>query len=291
MRLHLVDGTFELYRAHYSHRPEHWDPEGRDRKATVGVVQSLLALLEDRDEAPTHLAIAFDNPIVCFRNRLFDGYKTDEGVPPELREQFDPVEQAAAALGVRVWSMQEHEADDALATAAARFLGEVDEVRLLTPDKDLGQCLRPGVVQVDRIRRKVIDEAAVRARWGVAPTQIPAMLALTGDSADGIPGLPGFGEKTAAAILSRFGTLAAVPDDPAMWDVPVRGKDRLAATFAARRADAMLYEELATLVTDAPIDASLDALRWDGAPRERFEAWCDALGVDGSLRTRPRRWT
>jgi 5'-3' exonuclease len=291
MRLHLVDGTYELYRAHFSHRPDHIDPEGRDRKATVGVVQSLLGLLEDRAEAPTHLAVAFDNPIVCFRNDLFAGYKTDEGVPPELRAQFDAVEEAVEALGVRVWSMDRFEADDALATAAARFGPAVDEVRLLTPDKDLGQCLRQGsVIQVDRMRKKEIDEAAMRARWGVAPGQLPALLGLTGDTADGIPGIPGFGEKTAAALLSRFGSIAGIPDDPAAWDVPVRGKDRLAATLAARRADAELYARLATLSLEAPIDDDVDALRHGGVPRERFLTWCDRVGVEGSLRSRPRRW-
>ncbi len=291
MRLHLVDGTYELYRAHFSHRPAHFDPEGRDRKATVGVVQSLLALLEDRAEAPTHLAVAFDNPITCFRNRLFDGYKTDAGVPPELRSQFDPVEEAVTALGVRVWSMRDHEADDALATAAARFADQVDEVRILTPDKDLGQCLRQGrIVQVDRMRKKEIDEAAMRARWGVSPAQLPALLALTGDAADGIPGLPGFGEKGAAAVLARFGSLSAIPDDPARWDLPLRGKDRLAGALAAQRADAVLYERLATLATDAPIDQDLAALEYRGTPKAAFLTWCDRLGIEGSLRVRPRRW-
>ena len=166
-RLHLVDGTYELYRAHFSPRPGHLDPSGADRKATVGLAASLLALLAEADEAVTHLAVAFDNPIRSFRNDLFPDYKSDEGVPPELRAQFDPVEEAVRALGVTVWSMREHEADDGLATGARRFAGEVGQVRILSPDKDLAQCLRGDrVVQVDRRQRKVTEEAALRAARG-----------------------------------------------------------------------------------------------------------------------------
>ena len=163
-RLHLVDGTYELFRAHYAKRPDHRDPSGADRKATVGVVSSLLALLHDADEAVTHIAVAFDNPIRSFRNDLFDGYKSDEGVPPELREQFDTVEDAVRAIGVTVWSMREHEADDGLATGARLFADRVGQVRILTPDKDLGQCLRGDrVVQIDRRQKKLTDEATFRA--------------------------------------------------------------------------------------------------------------------------------
>jgi len=169
-RLHLVDGTYELYRAHFSPRPGHLDPSGADRKATVGLAASLLALLAETDEAVTHLAVAFDNPIRSFRNDLFADYKSDEGVPPELRAQFDPVEEAVRALGVTVWSMREHEADDALATGARRFAGEVSQVRIMSPDKDLAQCLRGDrVVQVDRRQRKVTDEAGFRAARGYGP--------------------------------------------------------------------------------------------------------------------------
>lgn len=164
MRLHVVDGTYELYRAHYSKRPEHRAPDGRDVKATVGLAASLLALLKDPVEAVTHIGVAFDNPIESFRNDLFVGYKTGEGVPPELRAQFDLAEEAVRAIGVAVWSMDRHEADDALATAAARFGGEVDQVRILTPDKDLGQSVRKThIVQVDRRREREIDEDALRA--------------------------------------------------------------------------------------------------------------------------------
>ena len=200
MRLHLVDGTYELFRAHYGRRPGHADPQGRDVKATVGLTASLLALLHDPGEQVTHLAIAFDNPVESFRNDLFAGYKTGEGLEQEILAQFDLAEEAAAALGIAVWSMARFEADDALATGAARFRDAVAQVRLLTPDKDLAQAVRGRqVVQVDRLREREIDEAAVRARRGVAPASIPDWLALVGDAQDGIPGIPGFGEKTAAA--------------------------------------------------------------------------------------------
>ena len=194
MRLHLVDGTFELFRAHFSKRPGHRAPDGAEVKATLGLAASLLALLHDPVEAPTHLAVAFDNPIRSFRNDLFAGYKTEEGVPPELLAQLDLAEDAARAVGAVVWSMDRYEADDALATAAARFRGEVEQVRILSPDKDLGQCLEGDrVVLVDRVRGKVIDEAALLARRGIRPESVPDLLALVGDDADGIPGLPGFG--------------------------------------------------------------------------------------------------
>src|SRR5215475_13215654 len=174
MRLHLIDGTYELYRAHYAPRPGHVDPYGRDAKATVGIVQSLLALLHDSDEAVTHVAIAFDNPIRSFRNDLFPYYKSDEGVPPELREQFDTVEDGVRAIGVAVWSMKQWEADDALATGARRYLDEVEQVRIMTPDKDLGQCLLGDrVVQIDQRQRKLTTEATFRALRGFGPKSMP----------------------------------------------------------------------------------------------------------------------
>jgi 5'-3' exonuclease len=277
MRVHLVDGTFELFRAHFSPRPGK-TVRGVDVKATAGVVGAMLALLEEASEAVTHLAIAFDNPIASFRNELFDGYKSDEGVPPALRAQFDLVETAARALGIVVWSMDRFEADDALATAATRFAGPDVEVRILTPDKDLGQVLSEGrVVQIDRIRRKVIDEAAMRTRRGVAPASIPDWLGLVGDTSDGIPGIPGFGEKSAAALLARYGTIEAIPDEAGRWDVKVPGAPRLAATLAERREDALLYKRLATLVRDVPLVESLSDLEYKGAPRASYAALCEQL--------------
>lgn len=290
MRLHLIDGTYELFRAHYSKRPEHRAPGGWDAKATVGVVASLLALLHHPDEEVTHLAVAFDNPIRSFRNDLFAGYKSDEGMDPALRAQFDPVEEAVRALGVVVWSMDEFEADDALATAAARFSGEVEQVRILSPDKDFGQCLvGDRVVQVDRRRERVIDEAALRAARGVAPASIPDFLALTGDDADGIPGIPGIGERTAAALLGAYGHIEQIPSDPAAWAVPVRGAAKVARVLNEQREEALLYRKLATLRTDVPLTERLDDVRFRGVPRDRFEAWCDAMDVR-TLKGRPTRW-
>ncbi|MGZ6144202.1 MAG: 5'-3' exonuclease [Myxococcales bacterium] len=275
MRLHLVDGTFELYRAHYSKRPE------QPFKASVGLAQSLLALLKDPAEQVTHLAVAFDNPIRCFRNDLFAGYKTDEGVPPELRSQFDLAEEAARAVGAVVWSMREWEADDALATAAARFRDQVDQVRILTPDKDLGQCLDGDrVVQIDVIRKRVLDESALLARRGVTPRSVPDFLALTGDDADGIPGLPGFGERTASALLARHLHLDAVPLDAREWPAGIRSADRLAATLRERLSDALLYRRLATLVRDVPLpQQSIDDLRYRGVDRDRIAAFNRATGA------------
>jgi len=288
MRLHLVDGTYELFRAHFSKRPPHKGPDGSDKKATVALASAMLALLHDEGEAVSHVAVAFDNPIRSFRNDLFAGYKTEEGVPPELLAQFDAAEEAVSALGIAVWSMREFEADDALATGAARFGAEVEQVRILTPDKDLGQCIRgTHVVQVDWRGKLVMDEDGLRRRRGIGPASVPDLLALMGDDADGIPGLPGFGEKSASALLAEFIHLEGIPPDPSSWP-PVRQAPRLAATLEEHREDAKLYRTLATLRTDAPV-GTLEETRFRGVPRDRFLAWCDALGVDG-LRTRPQRW-
>ncbi len=290
MRLHVVDGTYELFRAHYSHRPDHRTPSGGDAKATVGVVSSLLALLHDQVEAVTHIAVAFDNPIRSFRNYLFADYKSDDGMPPELRAQSDAVEDAVRELGIVVWSMRDHEADDALATAAARFAAEVDQVRILTPDKDLGQCLRADrVVQVDRRQQKVIDEAVFRAARGFGPRSMPDFLALTGDSADGIPGLTGFGEKGASLLLRAYEHLEHIPEKSEQWKVKPRGAPQLAATLAAHRTEALLYRKLATLIESVPLAESLDDLHFAGVPRASFETWCDTVGVT-TLKGVPKRW-
>ncbi len=290
MRLHVVDGTYELFRAWFSKRPGHLTPGGWEAKAVAGVVASLLWLLDDPAESVTHLGVAFDNPVRSFRNDLFAGYKTEEGVPPELLRQFDPVEEAVRALGITVWSMKEFEADDAMATAAARFGDASDQVRLLTPDKDLGQCIRTAkVVQVDRRSGRVLDEAGLIALRGIRPQSIPDWLALVGDTADGIPGLTGFGEKGAALLLGRYLHLEQIPDEAARWEVRPRGAERLAQTLAAHRPEALLYRKLATLITDVPLPESLDDLRFRGVPRGEFERFCDQLGLT-TLKGRPRRW-
>lgn len=291
MRLHLVDGTFELYRAHFSKRPSLRSPDGRDVKAAVGVAQSLLGLLADPAEQVTHLAIAFDNPIRSFRNDLFAAYKSDEGVPPELRAQFDLAEEAARAVGVPVWSMRDYEADDALATGAARFAAQVAQVRILTPDKDLGQCLSGDrVVQVDVIRKRVLDEAALLLRRGIKPESVPDFLALVGDDADGIPGLPGFGERSASALLGQFLHLEQIPLDARLWPAGLRGADKLLATLRERLPDVLLYRRLATLVREVPLpQTTLEELRWRGAPPEALRAFCAATGATLRL-PRPGAW-
>jgi len=264
MRLHLIDGTFELFRAHYSKRPPH------PLKATRGIVQSLLGLLANPVEQVSHVALAFDNPIRSFRNDLFAGYKSDEGVPPDLRAQFDGAEEAVRAVGAVVWSMREFEADDAIATAAARYGPQVEQVRILSPDKDFGQCLEADhVVQVDVIRKRVTNEQALVERRGIKPESIPDFLALTGDDADGIPGLPGFGERTASALLARFVHLEYVPLDARAWPEPIRGADRLLSTLRDRLPDVLLYRQLATLRRDVPLRESLEDLRYRGPDTAR----------------------
>ena len=290
MRLHLVDGTYELYRSEFSKRPDHITPDGRSVRGSVGLVASLLALMHDEAEAVTHVAVAFDHPIRSFRNDLFDGYKSDDGVPERISSQFDEAERAVAALGMTVWPMDEFEADDALATAAHRFANDVDQVRIMTPDKDLAQCVRSDrVVLVDRRREVVIDETGVHEKWGVAPKSIPDYLALVGDDADGIPGLPRFGAKTSAQLLRTYDHIDAIPSDPATWTVKVRGAAALSTILEGQRTEADLYRRLATLVSDVPLAECLDDLRWRGVPRARFSAWCDDIDSD-SLRRRPRRW-
>lgn len=279
MRLHLVDGTWELFRAHFSPGPDR-TAAGRDVKGTVGVVRSMLALLADPDEAVTHLAIAFDNPIESWRNDVFAGYKDGSGVEEAIVAQFDLVEEASRALGITTWSMDRWEADDALGTAAVRWADEVDQVRVMTVDKDLGQVVRgQQVVQVDRMRNREFDEAGVVERLGVPPSSVPDYLALVGDTADGIPGLAGFGAKTAATLLSRWRHLDSIPTDPDDWEVAVRGAARLADTLAARRDDALLYRRLATLSLDVPLAEDLDDLAHGGVPRSATGLF-DRLEVD-----------
>jgi len=278
-RLHIVDGTYELYRAHLSKRPAKHSPQGQDVKGTAGVMRSLLSLLADPAEAVTHIAVAFDNPIESFRNRLFDGYKTGEGMDPVLVAQMDLVEEAVRALGIVVWPMAEFEADDALASAAVKYADQCQQIRIMTPDKDLGQCVRgQHIVQVDRMRQRLIDEQGVQQRNGVLPQCVPDWLALVGDTADGIPGIAGFGAKTAATLLNHFGSLQAIPDNVEDWSVKVRGAPRLAATLSAQRQAAMLYRQLATLRCDVPLPESLADLQWRGAPRDVYAEFIARLG-------------
>jgi 5'-3' exonuclease len=289
MRLHLVDGTYELFRAHFSRRPPH-AAGGRDLRATAGLASSMLALLEDPRETVSHVAIAFDNPIRSVRNEWFEGYKTEEGVPPELLGQFDLAEDAARALGMVVWRMGRYEADDALATGAARWRDQFEQVRVMTPDKDLGQSIvGQRVVLVDRLRDRVIDEGELLRSRGIRPSSVPDWLALVGDTADGYPGLTGFGEKTASALLGKFEHLEGIPSDPRLWPTQIRQTERLAATLARDMSEALLYRKLATLIEDVPLEETVDDLAWSGVPRQAFEAFCDRI-ESRALRGRPTRW-
>jgi 5'-3' exonuclease len=286
--LFLIDATFELFRT-YSVLPSERAPDGREVGAIRGLVASMLVLL--RESAPTYVAAATDHIIESFRNRLFAGYKTGDGIPPDLWAQFPLAEEALEALGIVVWPMVEFEADDALATAAARFGGAVDQVVILSPDKDLAQCVDNNrVVLRDRIRRITYDEPAIRTRFGIPPSSIPDYLALVGDRADGIPGLPGWGAKSAAALLAVYGSIEAIPDDAGEWSIAVlRGRERLSASLASRRTDALLYKTLATLRRDVPLREKLVDLTWRGVPRERYETFCKRLGLL-DLINRPTQW-
>ncbi len=279
MHVHLIDGTYELFRNYYA-VPGARDDAGREVAATRGVLASLIALL--RQDEVSHVAVAFDTRIESFRNELFAGYKTGDGIDPDLWAQFPLVEEGVRALGMVAWSMLEFEADDALAAGAARYGNDprVERVWLCTPDKDLAQCVRgERIVGLDRRRELVLDEAGVVAKFGVQPASIPDYLALVGDEQDGIPGLPKWGSKGAATVLAHYGHLEAIPDDPAQWAVTVRGATGLAAVLAEHRAEAMLYRRLATLRTDVPFVESLDDLRWRG-PAPQFEAFCRAIGAE-----------
>lgn len=290
MRLHLVDGTYELFRGHFSKQPSRQTADGKDVKATVATVSSILSLLSDPHESVTHLAVAFDNPIRSFRNDLFDGYKTEDGVPRELLDQFDFAELSVRMLGATVWSMDRWEADDALATAAAKWRDQVEQVRIISSDKDFGQCIRGRrVVQVDRMRRREIDEQTLRAWRGVGPESIADLLALVGDDADGIPGLPGFGYKTAAALLSQYQHIEKIPTDSRLWSDKPRRAEQLARALAEARDAVLLYRRLATLVEDVPLREGLEDLRWLGVHRQPFYLWCDSLGLS-ELKLRPREW-
>ncbi len=291
MEIHLVDATYELFRAHFAPRPPVRGREGRVLSGVAGLVEQLLFLL--REEGATHVGCATDHVIRSFRNGLYAGYKTEAGMPAELLAQFPIAERAIEALGIVVWPMIEFEADDALATAAARWGDDpaVEQVLICTPDKDMAQCVRDErVVLRDRRRSITYDDGGVRAKWGVPPHSIPDYLALVGDSADGYPGLPGWGSRSAAIVLDRYRTLEAIPARGSDWAVPVRNALGLAAVLRDRFDDALLYRTLARLRTDVPLpQASPNELRWDGAPRETWTAFCDELGL-ARLRDRPHRW-
>jgi 5'-3' exonuclease len=263
MNVHLVDGTYELFR-HFYGAPPATDADGRERGAVIGVVTSMLGLLE---EGATHLGVATDHVIESFRNDLWPGYKTGQGIDPVLWAQFGPLEDALRAMGVVVWAMVEVEADDALAAAADRAATDpaVTRVFVASPDKDLAQCVvGDRVVQLDRRSGIVRNADGVREKFGVGPGSIPDYLALVGDSADGFPGLPGWGPKSASTVLGRYERLEAIPEDPRRWEVSVRGATKLATTLREGWDHALLFRTLATLRRDVEVFATIDDLRWTG---------------------------
>jgi 5'-3' exonuclease len=279
MRVFLVDGTYELFR-HYYGVPPHTTADGAEVAATRGVLWSMLRLLE---QGVTHLGVATDHVIESFRNTMWPAYKSSAGMDPRLLGQFGLVEVALEAMGVVVWPMVELEADDALAGTAAAAAADprVTQVVICTPDKDLGQCVRgTRVVQLDRRRMVVYDEAGVTAKFGVGPASIPDYLALVGDSADGYPGLPGWGARSAATVLARWAHLEQIPDRPGDWAVPLRNRPALAATLAAGRDEVMLFKNLATLRADRSLLPDVDALRWTG-PTEVFAEVCERIDARG----------
>jgi 5'-3' exonuclease len=275
MNVHLIDGTYELFRYFFA-VPSARDNTGQEIGAVRGVLGSVFSMIE---AGATHLGVASDHVVESFRNDLYAGYKTSEGVPPELLSQFPILEDALSAMGVKVWPMTYFEADDALASAAAKSANDpqVAQILICTPDKDLAQCVVGNkIVQVDRRREIVRDEAAIEAKFGVKPESIPDYLAVTGDSADGYPGIPGWGAKAAAAVFSQYIHLENIPKEARDWDPSIKRAKGLAQSLFQSWDDALLFRTLATLRLDAPVFESLDELKWDG-PRPEFDKFCERL--------------
>ena len=289
MKLHLVDGTYELFRAYYGAPPSN-AADGRPVGATRGLLQTLLSLLRQPDV--THVGVAFDHIVESFRNELFGGYKTGDGVPTDLANQFELAERVARALGFVVWPMVEFEADDAIATAVARWAEApgVDQVVICSPDKDMMQLIRgQDVVSLDRRRQIVIDYKGVVEKFGVEPGSIPDYLALVGDTSDGIPGVPRWGAKSASLVLKRYKRIEAIPENPMLWDVSVRGAKSMANELKEHRSVVDLYKELATLRLDVPLTESLEDLKWKGARSSEYNILCSELGFQ-TLATAPSQW-
>jgi len=277
LKIHLVDGTYELFRNYFG-APKRKSPDGREVGATVGLLRSMIALLAR--PGTTHVACAFDHVIESFRNGLFPGYKTGEGIEPDLLFQFPLAEEAVSALGIVVWPMVKFEADDALATAATCFKDAtaVEQIVICSPDKDMTQMVTGNrVVCWDRRRDIVLDEEGVVQKFGVRPVSMPDWLALVGDTADGYPGIQGWGAKSASAVLSRFMHLESIPQDPQQWGLKVGRAPYLSENLESHRKDALLYRQLATLREDVPLEETIDDLQWRGA-RERLRQLCSELG-------------
>ncbi|MBM37230.1 MAG: 5'-3' exonuclease H3TH domain-containing protein [Actinomycetota bacterium] len=278
--VHLIDGTYELFR-HFFAVPSRKTPNGAEVGAIRGVLNSVISLLE---AGATHIAVATDSTITSFRNELWPDYKDGSDLDPLIGEQFQPLEEGLRALGIEVWPMVEFEADDALAAGSAMANDDprVTKVLICTPDKDLAQCVGGKVFQWDRRKDLVLGSHEVREKYGVTPASIPDYLALVGDAADGFPGLSGWGQKSSATVLSYYGSIEMIPDEVAEWEVEVRAARTLAATLASQRSQAMLFKEIATVRTDAPVAATVDALEWS-APTSDFERFCSESGLDALL--------
>lgn len=286
-KIHLVDGTYELFRNYYGAPPKK-SPDGREVGATLSLLRSLLVLL---NSGATHVACAFDTVIESFRNTLYEGYKTGEGMDPDLFSQFTLAEEAVSALGLTVWSMIDFEADDGIASGVAKFSKNksVEQIVICSPDKDLAQMVTgKRVVCWDRRRDIVLDEGGVVEKFGVKPESIPDYLGLVGDAADGYPGIPGWGSKSASVVLAKFKHIESIPDDPSKWKLKVRGADRLAQNLSQQRKEAMLYRKLATLRVDVPIKETVGDLEWKGA-HERLKHICQECG-DDALPSRISTW-
>lgn len=282
MKVHLIDGTYELFRHHYGQPKE---AQTSVTAATRGVCHSVLGLLEG---GATHLGVATDHVIESFRNAMWPTYKTSEGMPEEIKAQFQLLEDSLESMGVKVWAMTDLEADDALASAAAVAAedGRVEQVIICTPDKDLGQCVvGDRVVQLDRRKQVVFDEAGVTAKFGVGPASIPDYLGLVGDTADGFPGLPGWGAKSAAAVLAKFLHIEAIPEKPSEWGANVRSAPTLAATLNANRDAALLFRDLATLRIDRSLLTDVNELEWT-EPRSDFAVVAAQVDEEGGLARR-----
>jgi 5'-3' exonuclease len=285
LEIYLLDGTYELFR-HYYALPSARDDEGREVAAVRGVLRSVLGMIR---EGATHIAVATDHVVESFRNDLWSGYKTSEGIEPDLLGQFPILEEVLAAAGIVVWPMIEFEADDALAAAAMAAAQDVrvERVIICTPDKDLAQCVRgTRIVQLHRRTRTTFDEAGVVQKFGVTPTSIPDYLALVGDASDGYPGLPGWGPKSSAAVLAKFIHLESIPLDYCQWRVNAANASALAATFARERDQALLFRTLATLRTDMTLFDDVEQLRWSG-PTESFAALAPRLDAALTVARRP----
>lgn len=287
MNLHLLDATYELFRAYFGY-PRRAAPDGMEVGAVYGVLDSTIRLL--REDGVTHLAAATDAVIESFRNDIFPGYKTGEGIEPELLAQFRLAEEALEILGVTVWAMRDFEADDAIATAAHRWMDDVERVVILSPDKDLMQCVvGDRVVTYNRRERKRYDERGVVEKFGIRPSSIPDYLALVGDAADRVPGIPGWGAKSSSTLLARYGHIENIPASPSVWDVKVRGAARLSTNLESARPEASLYRMLTTLRLDVPLAEELEDLAWRGVVRGSYLDLCTRLGFP-EMGTRPHRW-